>query len=132
MRIIVNGILALTLIVSCDFNAKQITGEIFPNGHVWRIFLFHISRPSEYPIIDRYVKLAFYFHTQNNFENNWNLEQAWDQYQMYIQYFFNIYQVYVNNVPPDNDIVYVENLKLVDNALVAFGQFLNKYSLLFH
>jgi len=110
-------------------NFKHITGEIFPNGHVWRIFLFHICNPAQYPIIDRYVKLAFCYHTQNNFENNWSLEEAWGHYQNYIQYFFDIYSALGNHVPPDNNIECVQALKLVDNALMAFGQFLEKYGL---
>jgi len=112
---------------SSEEHFKRITANIFQHGHVWRIFLFHICKPSEYPIIDRYVKLAFCCHTGHNFQDDWTLENAWDRYQQYIQYFKNIYTSALGNHVLDNDIEHVQVLKRVDNALMAFGQFLSKY-----
>jgi len=109
---------------------RTITGEIFPNGHVWRVFLFHICKPIQYPIIDRYVKLAFNCHVSNNiFDDAWTLEDAWDQYMNYVGYFINIYNALNNNAPPPNNVEGVQALKRVDNALMAYGQFLEKYGL---
>ena len=35
------------------------TEKIFPSGFVWQIFLFHITRPFEYPIADQNVFRTF-------------------------------------------------------------------------
>ena len=107
----------------------HITGDIFQHGHVWRIFLFHIYKPSEYPIIDRYVRQAFCCHTMHNFNGHWSLEYAWDMYQQYTEYFNQIYEMTQFDHGMDNNVEHVINLKQIDNALMAFGQFLEKYGL---
>jgi hypothetical protein len=42
----------------------KIVENIFPNGLIWSVFLFHIARPYEFPIADQNVFQAFSI--QNN------------------------------------------------------------------
>ena len=51
----------------------------------------------------------------------------WEPYQKYIEYFNKIYQALGNHTPPKYNIECIEDLKRIDNALMAFGQFLSKY-----
>ena len=107
---------------------KGITGRIFNGGSVMRIFLFHICKPYKYPIIDRYVVQAYCCHTGEGFPLGNNLERNWEHYMGYRKYFFEIANAYYNH--NDNykwDMNDTERLKKIDNALMAFGQFLNEY-----
>ncbi len=105
---------------------KNETEKIFPNGFVWRIFLFHIAQPFEYPIVDHNVFLAF--STQKLTE----IQKDWDGYQQYRDYFFQIAisSGIIVEKPKghESDIKeIVKRLKRVDDALFAFGQFLRSY-----
>jgi len=105
---------------------KKVTKEIFPNGFVWQVFLFHIARPFEFPIADRNVFQSFSVQKQTK------LPGDWEGYQNYVDYFFQI-AIAANIIsekpkgdePNLKDIV--RELKKVDNALFIFGQFLNSY-----
>ena len=94
-----------------------------------RIFLFHICKPYKYPIIDRHVVSAYNCHTNTEFiVENVNLNEAnWEHYMGYRKYFFEIANAYYNHNDDyewnQND---TERLKKIDNALMAFGQFLGK------
>ena len=101
---------------------KRVTREIFPVGFVWPIFLFHIARPHEFPIADRNVFKSYSLHKQAKIPENWT------EYEDYIDYFFQI--AIAANIVSENPrgdelnlIEILEELKRVDNALVAFGQF---------
>ena len=101
---------------------KRIVEEMFPVGFVWRIFLFHIARPHEFPIADRNVFKSYSLHKQVKIPENWT------EYEDYIDYFFQIAIAanIVSKKPLGNEsnlIGIVKELKRVDNALVAFGQF---------
>ena len=113
---------------SPEDNFKNITGRIFRGGTVMRVFLFHICKPYKYPIIDRYVVQAYCCHTGEGFPLGNNLEGNWEHYMGYRKYFFEIANAYYNHNDDyewnQND---TERLKKIDNALMAFGQFLGKY-----
>jgi hypothetical protein len=105
---------------------KKTTEEIFPTGFVWQIFLFHIARPFEFPIADRNVFQSFSIHKKTT------IPRDWEGYKDYIDYFFQIALAasIITERPKGNEPdlkEIVKELKIVDNALVAFGQFLNSY-----
>jgi len=106
---------------------KEKIGSIKGIGkHIFRIFLFHIARPFEYPIADRKVFRAFSTQKQTN------VTQDWGGYMRYMDYFFEvaISAGIITEKPKgdENNIKdLVRNLKRVDKALFAFGQFLDTY-----
>lgn len=80
---------------------------------VWRIFLLHIIKPYNYPIYDQHIHRAFLFIHNEDFTNistsitNQNKERFYfDRYLPFIQ---------SNNIA---------DLKKLDEAFFAFGQFL--------
>ncbi len=105
---------------------KNETKKIFPNGFVWRIFLFHIARPFEYPIADQNVFRAF------STQKLTKTPEDWSEYQQYMDYFFQI-AIYSGDIvekPKGHELdikEIVKRLKRVDDALFAFGQFLSSY-----
>ena len=105
---------------------KITTEKIFPNGFVWQIFLFHIARPFEFPIADRNVFRTFLIH------KNTMIPKDWTGYKDFMDYFFQIaiFACIIRKKPAGNELdlkEIVKELKRVDNALVAFSQFLNSY-----
>ena len=95
--------------------------------YIFLFFLFHVARPFEYPIADKYVFRAFSTQKQTD------ISQDWKGYMQYKDYFFKIAisTRFITEIPKGNeknikDIVH--NLKRVDNALFAFGQFLDTYN----
>lgn len=107
-----------------EFKAE--TENIFPNGFVWQIFLFHIAQPFKYPIADQNVFRAF------STQKATKIPEEWDGYKQYIDYFFqiSISSGIIAEKPKgdESDIKeIVKKLKKVDDALFAFGQFLNSY-----
>jgi hypothetical protein len=105
---------------------KNETKKIFPNGFVWRIFLFHIARPFEYPIADQNVFRAF------STQKHTTIPEDWKGYTHYMDYFFQI-AIYSGDIvekPKGHELdikEIVKRLKRVDDALFAFGQFLSSY-----
>jgi len=105
---------------------KIITEKIFPKGFVWQIFLFHIARPFEFPIADRNVFHTFSIH------KNTMIPKDWEGYKDFMDYFFQIaiFAGIIRKKPTGNELdltEIVKELKRVDNALVAFSQFLGSY-----
>lgn len=108
-----------------DFKEK--IGSIKGIGeHIFLTFLFHIARPFEYPIADQNVFRAFSTQKQTD------VPQDWCGYIHYMDYFFEvaISAGIITEKPKgdENNInALVRDLKRVDNALFAFGQFLYTY-----
>lgn len=104
----------------------KIVRNIFPNGLIWPVFLFHIARPYEFPIADQNVFRAFSIQTNNK------IPEDWEGYKEYKGFFFDVAKSAgiierqprgnENNIPE-----IVSALKKVDNALFIFGKFLNSY-----
>jgi len=96
--------------------------DILPdNEHViYRTFLFHIARPIEYPIWDQHVGRSFAVLTNQNPCVNWAM--------------YNTYRTWFDGMKRDfgcDNAVSASNLRKVkrlDSALMAYGQFLTKYS----
>ncbi len=104
----------------CQQSFLQFASGLFPNGFVYTMFLFHISTPLQYPIIDRYTLLAFERHT------GVRPPTSWAEYQAYQQYFTSIVQAC--SFPPASDhVTAVRQHKVVDDALMEFGRFLARY-----
>jgi hypothetical protein len=100
--------------------------DLFSTGIKWRIFLFHIARPFEYPIADQNVFRTFKTHKKVNEPKDFK------EYKLYKDYFFEVskYAGVITGEPTGDesnikDIV--AKLKEVDNALFAFGKFLKTY-----
>jgi len=85
------------------------SGKIFKNGIIYRIFLMHICRPTEYPIFDQHVFRAFIFLTTKNIPKEL---QTIEDYKDYRDFVFKIHEQYKIS------------LRNIDKGLMAFGQFL--------
>lgn len=102
----------------------ETTKRIFSSGIIWKLFLFHIARPLEYPIADQHVFRVYALHRKEA------KPQSFDQYLEYKCYFDELATSFLEAVGK-NDASRIERLrerKRLDNALVAFGQFLKKYT----
>lgn len=97
--------------------------KIFQEGLIYRVFLFHMAQPNEYPIADKNIFRAFFI--LNN--KNRNPEDTNDKdYEEYTKFFFKIAKH--AGISPETDISkYIRKLKDIDNALFAYGQFLESY-----
>jgi len=93
------------------------TRKVFPNGFVWRVFLFHIAQPHAYPIADQHVFRAFRLHCHEQGQTNWEF------YQRYRAYFREIAEACDVRL----ELTDVPKLKRIDAALMAFGRFLGEY-----
>jgi hypothetical protein len=100
----------------------EIISNVFPNGPVWRLFLFHLARPWEWPIADQHVFRAHsaLFGTQTP------LTLA--GYQRYRSSFINLASHLRSKATNDEGhSAVVASHKRLDNALMAYGQFLHAY-----
>ena len=102
---------------------EKITHSIFPNGIIWQLFLFHIARPTDWPIADRNV-----FHSYSVLFNA-NIPDTIVAYHSYANEFRRLASLFRRaSRIDDSDLVHlVMTNKRLDNALVAFGQFLATY-----
>jgi hypothetical protein len=92
--------------------------SMFPSrdAWVWRLFLVHLARPLEYPIVDQHVLRAYKCHTRDDSALNWST------YARYREYVDKI----VHGCIVSNESLLVRR-KQTDDALFAFGQFLKRY-----
>lgn len=110
-----------------DFTADEfqaVTQNIFPNGMIWQLFLFHIARPSEWPIADQHV-----FRSYSVLFNS-PVPDSVAGYRSYATVFRQLAEKFRESmVIRDNSALdAVKTNKRLDNALFAFGQFLGRYS----
>ena len=102
-----------------EFQFDEILNDCFPNGNgIWNIFIKHIAKPLSFPIYDQHVYRAFCWHKKDN-EKDIN-----NKYSNYKEYFYEIYYSLYNDT---SVIEKIRNMKTIDNALMAFGQFLKIY-----
>jgi hypothetical protein len=97
---------------------KKITGQFFPNGVIWKIFIFHICKPLCYPIADQHVFRSYSRH------KGCTLRIGWEKYQKYREYFKDNIQALYGESITINELY---KRKRLDNALMVYGQFLKKY-----
>lgn len=81
---------------------------------VWRIFLLHTIKPTVYPIYDQHIHRTYnYIHNEE-----WQTINNTIPNKIKLDFYFNTYLPYVQNLG-------VTDLKAMDEAFFAFGQFLN-------
>ncbi len=82
---------------------------------VWKIFLLHIIKPNKYPIYDQHIHRTFLFiHNEDwsNISNTSISNKAKEQFY---------FERYLPFIKAQN----IKDLKKLDEAFFAFGQFLN-------
>mgnify|MGYP003667904816 CR=1 FL=1 len=82
---------------------------------VWKIFLLHIIKPNKYPIYDQHIHRTFLFiHNEDwsNISNTSISNKAKEQFY---------FERYLPFIEAQN----IKDLKKLDEAFFAFGQFLN-------
>ena len=95
---------------------RSVVSRMFPSGPIWQIFIFHICKPISYPIADQHVYRSFSYHRGRGTPN------SWESYLVYADYFDSICNSC--NFAQDDMV----ERKRVDNALMAYGQFLKNYA----
>lgn len=102
---------------------KQFNRDFSDVSAVWRIFLLHIIKPKEYPIYDQHIHRAYNFIHDLEWQKITNTISD----KAKLEFYFNTYLQFVNELD-------YSNLKELDEAFFAFGQFLNtrKQSSLLH
>ncbi|MBU2524073.1 hypothetical protein KKG71_02680 [Patescibacteria group bacterium] len=84
--------------------------EIFAGGLIYSIFLIHICKPKDYPIFDQHAFRSFIFLTKGEIIKE---PQNIADYKDYKRFILKIHKEF--------DV----NLRDIDKAFMAFGQFLN-------
>lgn len=82
---------------------------------VWKIFLLHIIKPNKYPIYDQHIHRTFLFIHKEDFSNISNTSIT---NKVKEQFYFDSYLPFIEGSN-------VKDLKQLDEAFFAFGQFLN-------
>lgn len=107
---------------SASVNLERFKKEFKEVSTVWRIFLLHIIKPSEFPIYDQHIHRAYLFINNGNWRNISSLsikDKAKEEF-------------YFNRYLPFIEANEFEDLKKLDEAFFAFGQFLKtNYSTIF-
>jgi hypothetical protein len=100
-----------------------ITRRIFPTGIIWQLFLFHVARPTDWPIADQNVfrsySVLFNVTVPNSINSFRSYADAFQELAANLRSAGGIDDA-------DPELVVRANKRL-DNALVAFGQFLATY-----
>jgi hypothetical protein len=81
---------------------------------VWKIFLLHIIKPNKYPIYDQHIHRAFLFIHNEDWSNIQNTMNDKVKEKFY-------FERYLPFIEAKN----IKDLKKLDEAFFAFGQFLN-------
>jgi len=87
----------------------RLLSNIVKTGLVWRVFLFHITRPEDYPIVDQHVLRAYHYLIRGKVAEP---EQTLQSYESYRTFFRDL----VDKSGKEH--------RQVDKALMCFGQFL--------
>ena len=107
-------------IINALKNDANLDIEYFKNqfrniSAVWKIFLLHIIEPNKYPIYDQHIHRAFLFIHKENWSNisNTSINNKAKE-----QFYFERYLPFIESQN-------IKDLKKLDEAFFAFGQFLN-------
>lgn len=105
-----NDFRGLKTVSQDDFNEFWgLTSNIIKTGIVWRVYLVHIARPDDYPILDQHVLRAYHYLTRGEIAEP---PQTLDTYNEYRKLF--------NKIVKETG----KEPRMVDRALMAFGQYL--------
>jgi len=99
---------------SNNFDLSAFKKEFRNLTAVWKIFLLHIIKPNKYPIYDQHIHRAYLFIANQNWKN---LSNDTISNKTKEKFYFEIYLPFLES----NEI---QNLKQLDEAFFAFGQFL--------
>jgi hypothetical protein len=97
-----------------EIDLKLFNVEFESVSAVWKVFLLHIIKPNYYPIYDQHIHRAYNFINGNDFSGI--SSTMYDKKKL--TFYFNEYLPFVRRMN-------VANLKEMDEAFFAFGQFLN-------
>lgn len=98
-----------------EFELDLFNYEFKSLSAVWKIFLLHIIQPKKFPIYDQHIHRTFLFIHKKEFSNLSNTSIKNKQKEAF---YFNEYLPFID----ENEI---KDLKKLDEAFFAFGQFLN-------
>ncbi len=107
-----------------EINSKELSDFwhtvscIVKSGIVWKAFLFHIARPSEYPILDQHVVRSYHYlstRERKEIPKNATKEEYLELVKNYGIFFRKLKSM---SGKEDREI---------DRALLCFGQFLKQY-----
>ncbi len=100
---------------SNDFDIVAFQKKFNNLSAVWKIFLLHIIKPNLYPIYDQHIHRSFLFIHKEEFStiSNDNISNKEKE-----QFYFDRYLKFI-------EANKIDNLKKLDEAFFAFGQFLN-------
>jgi hypothetical protein len=105
-----NNFRTLKIVNQQEFeNFWELVSNIVKTGLVWKVYLLHIARPNDYPIVDQHVLRAYHYLTNGKITEP---PQTLQTYNSYKNFFFKI--VEESGKKP----------REVDKALMTFGQFL--------
>jgi hypothetical protein len=101
----------------------EIANQVFSGGIVFKLFLFHIARPWDWPIADQHVFRAHAALFQAK------VPRTIDEFQEYRTRFVDLAKRLgaQSGVDTNNRVAVTRSNKRLDNALMAYGQFLLKY-----
>ena len=83
--------------------------SIIGSGIVYKVFVFHISRPDDYPMVDQHVLRGWHFLKTGK------IEELKKSPELYLEY-----RTFVLDMAKQTN----RSLREIDKALMAFGQFL--------
>ena len=98
-----------------ELDLKVFSKEYKNLSAVWKIFLLHLINPNKYPIYDQHIHRSFLFIHNEDWSNISNDSVLNKDKEMF---YFNRYLPFIQESN-------VTDLKQLDEAFFAFGQFLN-------
>ena len=97
-----------------NFDLEYFLKEFKQVSVVWKVFLLHILKPNRFPIYDQHVHRAYRF--INNQSSN-GIKASMNE-SVKLKFYFEEYYPFVRESK-------ITNLKKMDEAFFAFGQFIN-------
>ncbi|WP_298367594.1 hypothetical protein [uncultured Lutibacter sp.] len=107
---------------SANIDIEAFKKEFKTVSSVWKIFLLHTLKPKKYPIYDQHIHRAFLFIHNEDYSNISSSSITDKNKELF---YFNRYLQFIASIN-------YSDLKKLDEAFFAFGQFLNtrKYATL--
>ena len=98
-----------------DFDLETFKTEFKKLSAVWKIFLLHIIKPHQYPIYDQHIHRTFLFIHDEDYSTLSNTSINNKEKELFY------FERYLPFIEKQN----IKDLKKLDEAFFAFGQFLN-------
>lgn len=115
-----NKIITKLTVINKLKNSEVLDIEVFKKefknlSAVWKIFLLHIIKPTKYPIYDQHIHRTFLFIHKEDWSNisNTSINNKAKE-----QFYFERYLPFI-------ELQNIKDIKQLDKAFFAFGQFLN-------